>query len=580
MRGAAPPILTRVRRVLLLHYTPHPRVVRLTTQQHLDALAAIRDADVLAYNAVNGAPAWLRHLRWDAVVLHTTLLCMRWNVWFDEWRRRLDWLADVPALKLAFPQDEYDHAHVLDGWLDDLGVTVVGTVLDDTHRADLYPRLHAKAAFHEVLTGYVDDASAKRLEPRLRPLSERPYDLVYRARHLPYWYGSHGQLKHLVGEAVEERAERHGLAADVSTRAPETILGDAWLDFLARGRATVGVESGVSVLDRGGEVRDRIRELLHDEPRLGFADVDARMPRGWDGYRFFAISPRHLEAVATRTVQILVEGRYSGVLEPGTHYVPVRRDLSNLDDALERLRDPRGLAEVADRAHRDIVASGRWSSRRLTATLEEMLDEHGASRSGAPGAVHRAAARAAALEEEAERVVLAPAVNVARVGRAGVREMAAGLRHVVADGATRALLVQYLGATEIREHVSPRQALADLLCLAAMRATARDGASFAVSADLDVARRRILFASHPPAAANGTGTLSRARLDALLRESAVDFAWDHSRVGREVAFPIVAGRTLELPLPGGPHALPVLNWLGRRRPDLLASALGPLLART
>ena len=40
------------------------------------------------------------------------------------------------------------------------------------------------------------------------------------------------------------------------------------------------------------------------------------MPSGWDSYAFFAISPRHLEAVITKTAQVLVEGRYSGVLEP------------------------------------------------------------------------------------------------------------------------------------------------------------------------------------------------------------------------------------------------------------------------
>lgn len=577
LAAGAVPILSVVRRVLLLHYTPHPRAVRLTTQQHLDALAAIGDADVLAYNAVNGAPGWLRHLRWDAVVLHTTVLGMRWNIWFDGWRRRLDWLADVPALKIAFPQDEYDHAHVLDAWLDDLGVTVVGTVLHDTNRAALYPVLHAKAAFHEVLTGYVGHEQGPGATILPGAPHERPFDVVYRARHLPYWYGSHGQLKHLVGDAVLERAPGHGLTTDVSTRAPETILGGEWLRFLAQGRTTVGVESGSSVLDRAGEVRDRVSELLHDDPGLSFADVDAGMPAGWDDYRFFAISPRHLEAVATRTVQILVEGRYSGVLEAGVHYLPVRRDFSDLDGALEHLRDHRLLEEMAERAYADVVASGRWSTRRLTETLEAMLDEHGASHSGAPGSAHRLAARAASAEEEVVRIAVAPAVNVTRVGGAGVREMAAGLRHVVPDRTTRALLLEYLAATEIREHISPRRALADLLCLSALRTAGRTGAPFGVAAQLDRERRRVLFSSHQPHDRADIGSLRRDELETLLRTSAVDFAWDHSRIGRGLAFPILPGRAIDVPLPAGPHALPLLNWLGRRRPDLVADALAPLL---
>src|SRR5438552_10006941 len=194
--------------VRVAHFTPRPRAVRLTTARHLQAVTAVRGAEVLSYNAVHRLPSWLRRLRFDAVVLHTTFLCLRWNVWFEQLRPRSEWLAEVDALKIALPQDDYHHAHTLDSWLDDLGVTVVGTALDETHRAELYPRLSGKVAFYDVLTGYIDEVAAEEIAPRLRPPRERPYDVVYRARHLPYWLGSHGQLKHLVGEVVRDAAER------------------------------------------------------------------------------------------------------------------------------------------------------------------------------------------------------------------------------------------------------------------------------------------------------------------------------------------------------------------------------------
>jgi hypothetical protein len=83
------------------------------------------------------------------------------------------------------------------------------------------------------------------------------------------------------------------------------------------------------------------------------------MPAGWDSYTFFAISPRHLEAVITKTAQVLVEGRYSGVLEPDRHYIPVRRDFSNLDEALERLHDLEAVEAMTERAYQDVYLSGR-----------------------------------------------------------------------------------------------------------------------------------------------------------------------------------------------------------------------------
>jgi hypothetical protein len=52
-----------------------------------------------------------------------------------------------------------------------------------------------------------------------------------------------------------------------------------------------------------------------------------------------AISSRHLEAAALGTPQLLTEGRYNDILIPGEHYIAVRHDLSNLDEALIALSD-------------------------------------------------------------------------------------------------------------------------------------------------------------------------------------------------------------------------------------------------
>lgn len=557
-----------MRRLLLAHFTPRPHAVRLTTGQHLQALKRVANADVLAYNAVHGLPAWLRRLDFDVVVLHTTFLGMRWNPWFERWRRRSDWLADVDCLKVAFPQDEYWHAETLDSWLDELGVSVVCTVLDDAHRDRLYPRLAARAAFYEVLTGYVDDEAAERIRPTLVSAPDRPHDIVYRARNLPYWLGSHGQLKHRVGEAVAERAPAHGLTCDISTRLHDTVLGDAWLRFLGSGRATVGAESGSSTLDRRGELQAEIEELLAGEPGLTFPQLDARMPPGWDGYRFFAISPRHLEAVVTRTAQILVEGRYSGVLEPERHYLPVRRDLSDLDDALEQARDRRRLDGMVARAYEDVYRSGRYSGRQLTATLERIVETH-APRREARGRDLRLAGRVTSAEEEIERIAVAPFANVVRAGRDGYREILAGLRLLVGDRHARRLLADYASSTKTREHVSPRVALADLLCLGAMR---RDG-TFHVGVELDEGGRRLVLRSRRHGTPPEHAGVSLDGLEDALRSRAWEFQWDHSDVGSEVAFPLAGGRSLRLALPAGKRALTTLDWLARDRPGHVASAL-------
>jgi hypothetical protein len=567
-------------RLLVLHLTPRPRAVRLTTEQHLAAVTAVPDAEILSFNAVHGPPAWLRHLRFDAVILYTTFLSARWSPWFELWKQRGEWLSDLDALKIALPQDEYDHAHVLDDWLDELGVSVIGTVLDDTYRQELYPRLSQKAAFYDVLTGYVDDAAAERLKSRSRPPEQRPVDIVYRARHPPYWHGSHGQLKYRVGEVAAELASQHGLATDISTRSQETVLGDAWLDFLARGRATVGVESGVSVLDRRGEIQERMRDLLHDDPTLTFEQASTAMPAGWDDYRFFAISPRHFEAVVTKTAQILVEGSYSGVLEPNRHFIPVRRDLSDMDEALEQLRDVHLTGQLTEQAYEDLYSSGRYSGRRLTEAIERMLAEHAGPPLTRSRFLLAAAAPVAAAEASAERIVVEPFANVVRVGRDGYGEILAGMRLLAAEPALRRLLVDYMRSSATREYVSPRQALADLLCLGVMRRAqkgkAAAGSPFAINVELEQEQRRIVLRSQPPGG-NVPSGLTPERLRGVLKDGVWEFVWDHSAIGPTATFRITSSRSVELPLRGGNRTLTLLNWLAGERPRHVASAIAPLL---
>jgi hypothetical protein len=362
------------RRVLVLYWHPCGPL-RPAIRHHLRAIEAspLRHR-VVYHNAHEGSPAWFAGLPFDVIVLHTTLLCLRWA---PELLARLKWdlrwLRHCAALKIAMPQDEYDHAEVLDEWLQEMRVSVVCSNFDERYRPLLYPRLRYQARFLECLTGYIDEATAVRIAPRLRPAGERSLDLVYRAAHLPYWFGSQGQLKHDIADVVLRRAEQLGLRCDISTRPQDTITSDHWFDFLASSRAIIGCESGSSVLDRRGEIQARLRWLLLKEPGLSFTEASRRLPAGWDDYRFFAIGPRHLEAVITRTAQLLVEGEYDGILQANRHYIPLRRDLGNLDEALHMVRDATLLDAMTLRAYEDLYLSGRYTYATLAGRLDAVI---------------------------------------------------------------------------------------------------------------------------------------------------------------------------------------------------------------
>lgn len=365
-------------RILVVFWHPDPERIRLAVRQHLHALeAGPMRHQILYWNAFYGIPSWRKLVgpQLDAVLLHTTLLCNRWNEpgYFQALKEKLGWVRELDCPKVALPQDEYDHADILDEWLHELGVTVVFSNFDEPTRNLLYSRMTGKTAFHQCLTGYIEEATARSCEAWVPPITARPNDIVYRATRLPYWFGSHGQLKSRLAEVFQERARARGLVTDISIREEDIIVGERWLNFLGSGKAVIGCESGSSVLDRRGALMARVQDLCRTHPGISFQEVNRRMPEGWDRYEFFALSPRHLEAVITKTCQILVEGRYAGVLEPHTHYIPVKRDLSNVDDALDQLQDLERIQGMAERAYRDIWLNGRHTYRRFAEEVEQAI---------------------------------------------------------------------------------------------------------------------------------------------------------------------------------------------------------------
>jgi hypothetical protein len=342
-------------RILALYWHGGDAPMSSSVHRHLHCLDG-QGSNVVYVNTAAPVTRAVRLQRWAGIMLHTTFLTGRWHQGFYTWKRQFEWLSGFDAPKVALPQDEYDHSQILDEWLYELGVTVIFTNFPPQQRQMLYPVMSRTAAFEECFTGYVDP-KAVATHRSSAPLASRPLDVAYRAQNLPYWFGSHGQLKHRIAVAATEAASALGMSYDISTEQSRTVLGPAWFDFLASARATVGVESGSSVLDRRGAIQSMIRRRLIDHPSATFASIDAQMPAGWDDYRFYAIGPRHLEAATTRTAQILVEGEYGGVLEAGRHYIPVQRDLGNLPEALESMRNTDLLQTMVDRTYDEVACN-------------------------------------------------------------------------------------------------------------------------------------------------------------------------------------------------------------------------------
>lgn len=593
------------RHVLVLYCAARPDSLPLATHQHLRVLDCCDDKyDVLYCNAIDSAPGWMSLLGLHAIIFHATFLGMRWSPDFELWKWKTRWIRNVPCLKIAMPQDEYDHNEILDEWLYELGAHVIFTVFDERHRATLYPIMSRTAAFRRCLTGYIDDVSAARRCSPLSPLGEREFDIVYRASRLPYWFGRQGQLKHRIGDVVLKQATCKGLSCNISTRRQDTIPSDRWMAFLASGRAVIGCESGSDVLDHRGEIRSLVEQQLRENSALSYEEITARMPAGWDGHRFYALSPCHFEAVVAKTCQILVEGDYSGVLRPHEHYVPIKRDLSNLGEALAAIEDASHIERIVERAYKDLYVSGMYSYRQLAAEIDRLI-----------GTVPRRSAIGELSVQPLWRVKEVGLLLARLTGRTrselesgclflasiNIRKLLGngfmGLMHILATSPLRRLLVHYL-------HLHPGAAInalarivPDLLRLSMVERVHRSAINKSTGSDKFIFPFQ-LHASWVPergmlkfvSARNGDGQ-ERAlggesphentppMLRAMLGSGALQsIEWDHSACGKTVPF-AVRGMVVGCLSLGeqGVYRFPALSALAQYQPTELAEVLSTIL---
>lgn len=332
----------------------------------------------LYHNVLLHSGKLLRGIKFDAIVLDVTVLGLRWATPenFQRFRDEYDFLGELPAVKIALPQDEYDCHILLDNWLADWKVNTVFSVLSK-HWNILYPRYSRSGNIKLAYTGYIDESLLTR---KPKPFAERTIDIGYRAKKLPPYFGHLGETKWRIGEIVQKKAACHGLKTNIAVGDQATLLSQSWYDFIENCKFTLGANSGSSLLDPYGEIQRQVRSYLSQNPDAGFSEIEKRFFPGMDGlYEFTAISPRILEAAMLESCQILVRGEYSGLIEPWKHYIPIREDGADFADVMTFIRDTNGVLQMIQKCKQHLLAHkelryASYAERIIDTIAEEYLN--------------------------------------------------------------------------------------------------------------------------------------------------------------------------------------------------------------
>ena len=553
-----------------------------TIRDHIESFLRYSRHRIRTFNPIGMSRSLALDLgEFDVVVVHYTLVLSEERHVAQPFR---DQLRRFRGLKVQFIQDEYRWVDRATAASREIGVGLLFTSAPEPAAGLLYDTRLPDAKRVHTLTGYVPADLAR---VPVKPLTERSLDVGYRGRDLPYWLGRLTQEKQWIAQGFQARAERYELRTDIGWREADRIYGDRWVEFIAGSRATLGTESGASIADFDGGVERAVRRHLRAHPGAPYEEVYAAVLEPYEGNVVVnVVSPRVFEAVSLGTALVMFPGHYSGVVEPGEHYIVLEKDFSNMDAVAAKLKDDALMAGLTQRASDHVVRSGSWSYESFIRDFDEQVAlEASTARAGSTTPRHRLARlersiRVPPLRVRATRTALAAASAVRGRDFSRRSEIEAGtwltkgmlaLREALGDPDLRPLLWEGR-----RAGIAIDSLLEEILEFSLLRRAARGNLAttdpFLVTAEYDRGARVLRFVSWPAQDAVPASDSPPADIDSR----GVDvIQWDHRAVGGAVR---LKSPVLDIGIgPGGVKDYQLLVQIGRRNPPVLHRALSILI---
>ena len=360
-------------RFSILMMTDMRRTHANTSLDHIDAFEEYSRNDVYYYDPLGRVSSrYLELDEFDVLVVHYSLMVLSDYYLHPFFREKL---SKYQGLKIQFIQDEYRQVEVMCRRIREVGTHILFSLYPPEKLELVYSQERLPGVKkYPTLAGYVPE---KLLRQSLVPLAQRPLDIGYRGREVPYWLGHLGQDKVNIVKGFHRHIEGWGLRHDVSCKEEDRIYGPDWPRFIESCKAMLGTESGSSITDFDGGAQKRVGNYLSKQPSATYEEVHQAVLGEYEGNVVLnCISPRAFETAALRTAMVLFPGEYSGLLKPWVHYIPLAKDFSNFSEVVRSIKDHDLLAALVDRAHADLVASELYSYRAFVEEFDKIVERH------------------------------------------------------------------------------------------------------------------------------------------------------------------------------------------------------------
>ncbi len=340
--------------------------------EFVDALGASENYSVWPVNTEHGFPKGLSDAQFKVIVLHYSIFC---HDHYPLSQGFLEYLKASKGYKVAMFQDEHCNCMQRFSFIKDNRINCIYTLLQESEYGKVYGKYTPEVGrIITYLPGYVSDVLINASKDVTWDSVKKSLDITYRARELPLSWGRKGKEKTEIAHQFLKHSSQYQLVTDICVGEESRKGGLDWYDFLASSKGCLGVEAGVSIFDLEDSVSEKTKAYLSSAKSLSYEEFWRTVLEPHEDLVYYrTISPRHFEAIAFRVCQVLFEGTYSGVLTPWEHYIPLKKDFSNINQVIEAFLDGETRKRITDTAYEDIILSGKYDLKSFVEDFERQI---------------------------------------------------------------------------------------------------------------------------------------------------------------------------------------------------------------
>ncbi|HNX82279.1 MAG TPA: glycosyltransferase [Candidatus Omnitrophota bacterium] len=274
------------------------------------------------------------------------------------------------ALKVYFIGNEYKMMPLKMQFCENLKIKVLISQSNAREVHDLY-----RARLNGCMIAYLPNTG---LDTALffpkTAYEKRPIDIGYRSYEAPWYLGNNEKSD--IATRFQEYLQHERFIIDISLEKAKRLNEKNWAQFLDSCKGQLGTESGGDYFELTDATRIRVNNYLNTHPHATFQEIFEIFFKNYgNSVTMRILSSRNIEAAGTKTVQILFEGHYNGHFQADVHYIPLRKDFSNREEVIRKLKDVSLCQEIALNAYTLVLEEFTYEKllNRLHDTLNPLL---------------------------------------------------------------------------------------------------------------------------------------------------------------------------------------------------------------